>query len=64
MGKTNTLFVLYRCFVIVLRNLFAKQVYDIKKRVDVHAACKNVCYNPQRVNTLNYQLLAVVLLGD
>ena len=29
----------------VLRNTFAKQVYDTKKRGDVHAACENVSYN-------------------
>ena len=40
--KNNTLFVLYRCFTNVLRNIFAKRVYDTKKRGDVHAACKNV----------------------
>ena len=42
MWKTNTLFVMYRCFNNVLRNTFAKQVYDTKKREDVHAACKKV----------------------
>ena len=40
MGKTNTLFVLYRCFNFVLQNTFAEQVYDMKKRGDEHAACK------------------------
>ena len=45
MEKTNTLFVSYKCFNIVLRNSFAKQVYDMKKREDVHAACKKVSYN-------------------
>ena len=31
---------------IVLQNCFAKQVYDTKKREELHAACKNVSYNP------------------
>ena len=44
MGKNDTLFVLYRCFTIVLQNTFAKRVYDTKKREELHAACKNVSY--------------------
>ena len=42
--RIDTQFVSYTCFTIVLQNIFAKRVYDTKKREELHAACKNVSY--------------------